>query len=60
MDAAKIAETLLLIGSDLPAYRALFGQVLTVLHTSDQDKLRAAYADACAASDRAHAAVQAL
>lgn len=60
MDIAKILETVALIGSDLPAYEALFAQVVTAFSGSDQDKLKQAYADAKAAADKAHAAAQSL
>jgi hypothetical protein len=60
MDVAKILATVAMIGSDLPAYAALFNQVKTLLSDADQATLQAAYADAMAASDKAHAAAQAL
>lgn len=60
MDIRKIIETLLLIGADLPAYKALFDQVLDLFAEDDQAKLKDAYAQARARSDAAHAAAQAL
>lgn len=54
----NIAATIGMIGSDLPAYKALFEQVVATLGSQDQAALRKTYADAMAASDRAHAAAQ--
>lgn len=60
MNFEKVLETLLMIGSDLPAYKALFEQVASLFSDDDQDKLKAAYAEAMAASDAAHKAAQEL
>lgn len=60
MDIAKILATIAMIGSDLPAYEALLGQVALMFSHEDQDTLKAAYVEAKAAADRAHAAAQAL
>lgn len=59
MNLDKIAATLLLIGSDLPAFKALFAEVLSTFSEQDQDKLKASYAEAILASDKAHEAAQA-
>lgn len=60
MDISKILETIVAIGSDLPAYKLLFDQVISTFEEKDQVVLRQTYADALAAADRAHAAAQAL
>lgn len=60
MDITKILETVMAIGSDLPAYKQLFDQVVSTFGERDQEKLRATYAEALAAADKAHAAAQAL
>lgn len=56
----KILETLLQIGADLPAYKALLDVVLDTLSDADQAVLKARYAEMKAKSDAAHAAAQAL
>lgn len=60
MNLEAVLNTLVLIGSDFPAYQALYHQVALTFSEADQATLRQAYADAKAAADRAHAAVQAL
>lgn len=60
MDLEKILSTVVAIGSDLPAYKLLFDQVVASFGEQDQAKLRQTYADALASADKAHAAAQAL
>lgn len=60
MDIAKIIQTMLLIGAELPAYKALFDQVVSAFSGEDQATLKQGYADALAAADAAHAAAQAV
>lgn len=60
MDIEKILTTVLMIGADLPAYEALLAQVMDLFDDTDQDKLKAAYAEARATADKAHAAAQNL
>lgn len=60
MNFEKILTTITAIGSDLPAYKMLFDQVVSSFNETDQVKLRQTYADALAAADKAHAAAQAL
>lgn len=54
-----IIRTIALVGSDLPAYKALFDQIVASMHSDDQATLQQTYADAMAAAARAHAAAQA-
>lgn len=58
MNFEKIIQTLVMIGADLPAYRALFEQVVALFDESDQDKLKEQYARAIEAADAAHRAAQ--
>lgn len=60
MDLQKILSSLVLIGSDLPAYKALFDQVVLAFAEDDQAALREAYEKAKARSDAAHQAAQSL
>lgn len=60
MDLEKILATIVQIGSDLPAYKSLLDEVLSMFESHDQVALKQAYADAIVASDKAHAAAQAL
>lgn len=60
MNFEKILTTIVAIGSDLPAYKQLFEQVLSTFGETDQTKLRETYAQALDAAARAHAAAQAL
>ncbi len=60
MNIADILKTIAMVGSDLPAYKALLDQVLSLFSETDQEKLKAAYAQAMARSDAAHAAAQKL
>lgn len=55
MDFGKVLKAIELAGSALPAFQALFQQVLPLFNESDQDKLKDAYARARAASDAADA-----
>lgn len=58
MDLDKIVKTMLLIGSELPAYRALFDQVLGLFDGADQDELKRRYSIAMQRSDEAHQRAQ--
>lgn len=60
MNLEVILRTMALIGSDLPAYKALLDEVFALFDPADQTKLQESYAQAVAASDKAHAAAQAL
>lgn len=60
MNLDTILKTILMIGSDLPAYKALFDQVVGAFSEEDQEKLKQTYAEAIAASDKAHAAAQSI
>lgn len=55
----SVLATLSLVGSNLPAYKALLDEVLTLFSQEDRDTLRAAYERAKADSDAQHAAAQA-
>lgn len=59
MNYDAIMQTMLLVGADLPAYKALFDQIISTMHSDDQASLKLAYEDALKAADRAHAAAQA-
>ena len=43
MDLNKILSTLTLIGANLPAYKALYDQVIAAFSEKDQAKLQEAY-----------------
>lgn len=58
MSFDAIMRTISLIGSDLPAYKALFEQIVSTMHSEDQKTLKLAYSDAMDAAARAHAAAQ--
>jgi len=60
MDIVKIIQTLTMIGSEFPAYVALFEQVKAQFEESDREKLDLAYAEAQAASDTQHSEAQNL
>lgn len=60
MQLDKVIAAVLMIGSDLPAFKALFEQVLHSFGPADQATLRQTYAEAIAAADKAHAAAQAV
>lgn len=54
MDVQKILAATLYVGAELPAFKALFDQVLTVFDENDQVVLKDAYAKAIADSNDAH------
>lgn len=58
MNFEAILKTLLMIGAEFPAYRALFEQVVALFEESDQSKLKEEYAKAMAAADAAHRTAQ--
>lgn len=60
MNIEEIIKTMLLIGSDLPAYKALLDQVVAAFSEDDQALLQQTYADARKRSDAAHEAAQSL
>lgn len=60
MNLASIIATLAEVGSGLPAYKALFDQVVGAFSDSDQAELKAAYDRAMASSDAAHRDAQSL
>jgi len=60
MNLVAILNTISLVGSNLPAFKALFDQVVSAFDERDQATLQSAYADMQARSDAAHKAAQAL
>jgi hypothetical protein len=60
MNLDKLIQTVLMIGADLPAYKALFDQVVATFSETDQDAAKTAYADALAQAKAAHEAAQSL
>ena len=60
MSLSAILNAISLVGSGLPAFKALFDQVLAAFDEKDQATLQAAYADMQARSDAAHEAAQRL
>lgn len=58
MNYDAIMQTILLAGADLPAYKALFDQIVSTMHSDDQKSLQAAYSDAMTAATRAHTEAQ--
>lgn len=60
MNLEKILGTIAMLGSDLPAYKALLDEVIGLFSEDDQTVLKQTYAQAKQASDAAHAAAQAL
>lgn len=60
MNFEKITQTLVMLGSDFPAYRALFEQVVTLFSDSDQERLKIEYEKAMTNADAAHRAAQSL
>lgn len=60
MDLQSILKTMALIGSGLPAYKALLDQVIDLFDPADQDTLKASYASALADAESAHKAAQSL
>lgn len=55
-----ILAAIKLAGAAAPAAKALFDQAVTVFAEDDQEKLKAAYAEAIEASDALHDQVQKL
>lgn len=53
MDFGKILETIALVGSDTPAFKALFDQAVLVFSSAEQEQLKEAYARARQRSDEA-------
>ncbi len=60
MDLTKILNAVVSIGSDLPAFKQIFDEVVQTFEPTDQATLQQAYADAMVAADKAHAAAQAI
>lgn len=60
MSLDKVIAALLMIGSDLPAFKALFEEVVQTFGPADQATLRQTYAEAILAADKAHAAAQTI
>jgi hypothetical protein len=59
-DLSSILKTLTMVGTELPAYKALFDSVKSAFGEHDQAKLQEAYAAAMADNDAGHARLQAL
>lgn len=55
---AAILEILTLVGTDTPAFIALYNQVVSAMSQTDQQKLKDAYAAAKALSDAQHEEAQ--
>jgi hypothetical protein len=60
MPLAAVLNAINLVGSGLPAFKALFETVLESFNEDDQTTLKTAYAEMQAKSDAAHAAAQKL
>lgn len=60
MNLAAILNTISLVGSNLPAFKALLDQVISTFDEQDQEVLKTAYAEMQAKSDAAHQVAQAL
>ena len=60
LDLQTMIGTVLEIGANTPAYKALFDQVIGLFDNADQAELKDRYAQAIAASDDAHHDAQAL
>lgn len=58
MNFDKIMQTILLVGVDTPAYKALFDQIISTMHSDDQAALQKAYDQALDGAAKAHAAAQ--
>lgn len=58
MNVDKVLQTLLMVGADFPAYKALFDEVMLLFSDADQQTLKDAYTQAMATSDAAHKAAQ--
>lgn len=57
---ATILKTVVMVGSDLPAYRALFDDLVAMLGEEDQRAAKDAYAAAMERAKAAHEAAQAI
>lgn len=55
-----ILNAIKLAGAELPAFKTLFDGIVGTLHEKDQDKLKAAYAEAMKKSDDIHKQIQDL
>jgi hypothetical protein len=60
LNIPSIIATAFEVGSDLPAYKALFDQVVNLFDEDDQETLKAGMAEALAAADAQHRAAQSL
>lgn len=60
LNLEKIIATTLQVGAGMPAYRALFDQVVDLFHEDDQAILKDRLAEAMAVSDAQHKAAQSL
>ena len=58
MNVQDILRTLALLGSEMPAYKALFDATMKLFEPQTQESLKAAYAEAMARSDEAHRKAQ--
>lgn len=58
LSVAGVLRALELAGTALPAFKALFDQVLGTFSEQDQDRLKQAYEAARQRSDAAHGGVQ--
>lgn len=54
----RVLHTATLVGAELPAYKALFDQVVELFSPATQDELKARYAEAIKTSDAAHRRAQ--
>ena len=57
---ATILKTVVMIGSDLPAYKALFDDLVAMLSDEDQKAAKDAYAAAMERARAAHEAAQSI
>lgn len=58
MTIDNIIATITLAGSDLPAYKALFDEIISTMSSDDQAALQATYTNSMVAAASAHAAAQ--
>lgn len=58
LNIGQILDTITKAGSHLPAFKALFDQVVETFGDADQATLKDAYSKARAASDQAHGDLQ--
>lgn len=58
MDFDKILSTMVMVGAEFPAYKALFEQVIALFDKPDQDELKRRYSQAMELSDAAHQRAQ--